>query len=450
MASASISQATLIVKEWILSYLDESSEAGVLLVHPRDSSPEDQQWLASELKVELSSLADVQNPCSVCCSIWGGIDSDVENNMFRDEQTLFFVLEKLVESLRHTGICIFAFEESKAVHSCQATDYMEALKSRLEVFGISQIRHQKLQDGSLLLGGKKVAKPFSPGLRVGLALSDRKSTTLLKPDFRRIAESLNVQLVTETGHPVDVAIFKADSEVVPSEWSTTPLVDVPKNTFVLHDRLKTMQIARTALKPIGAEVPWFSQNLEEVTSFPVVAKPNDASLHSDLWFVDSPSALNLLPVDVVWFYQKIIDHNAVIFKVSVIGSHVSIARRPSAIEKMTIDSGKLSRKDNQHSRKKTINSGTVSPDARCTTQTFEQVRTFYPDSPAPSFEAVTKIAMALQQCFELTLFGFDLISETGTDALFVVDINYFPSFVDVPGKDYLIFRALAKAAGRKE
>jgi hypothetical protein len=66
----------------------------------------------------------------------------------------------------------------------------------------------------------------------------------------------------------------------------------------------------------------------------------------------------------------------------------------------------------------------------------------------PKHELVIDIARRLQTRFGLTLFGFDLIVEAKTGRVFVVDINYFPSFVDVPGREVLILKAVRHACAK--
>ncbi|OZJ03305.1 hypothetical protein BZG36_02284 [Bifiguratus adelaidae] len=147
--------------------------------------------------------------------------------------------------------------------------------------------------------------------------------------------------------------------------------------------------------------------------------------------------------DVPVMLQSFIDHDGVIFKVYVIDKHVYITPRPSirnvehAYESVEFDSQDIPKQF-------TIAAESISPH----TQEGDSEPPAYPWYSHFMTNAsnrllkekekhldkvkVNRIADAIRETLGLTFFGFDVIIRSGSNEHFVVDLNYFPSYANVP------------------
>ncbi|KND04693.1 uncharacterized protein SPPG_00404 [Spizellomyces punctatus DAOM BR117] len=132
-----------------------------------------------------------------------------------------------------------------------------------------------------------------------------------------------------------------------------------------------------------------------------------------------------------WFLQEWVNHDGVIFKVFVVGDHVHTVVRPSL---QNITSGH----------------GIFHFDSQKIPKSFAEDSASHSNSNLPTFATrlssdarkakeleldtgrAHEIARVLAKELQLTLFGFDLIVESGTGQHFVIDINYCPGYDGVP------------------
>jgi hypothetical protein len=138
-----------------------------------------------------------------------------------------------------------------------------------------------------------------------------------------------------------------------------------------------------------------------------------------------------------------------LFKVSVIGQHVSCGRRTSAvaaISRIAADVVELARMQDAHHRKGVLAQPIVDAEAavEAAVEAAAEQRPGLPDR-----KALKLAARAIQVGFGLSMFGFDLVRSREQDVFFIVDLNYFPSFVDVPFQEKEII-ALCRQTARLE
>ncbi|GAX11216.1 inositol-1,3,4-trisphosphate 5/6-kinase / inositol-tetrakisphosphate 1-kinase [Fistulifera solaris] len=171
-----------------------------------------------------------------------------------------------------------------------------------------------------------------------------------------------------------------------------------------------------------------------VLQFPLILKPliaagTQVSHHMAILFADSP-----LPephvADTSWLAQEYRNHGSVLYKVYVLGDHVSVHPRRS-LPDLPATGGKSLWFDSQRPYPRPADFG-LSGGTNPTKHVL----------PPLTVQRVQPIAAALKEAFQLELFGFDVIlevnpeedSKNGDDEpmLWVVDVNYFPSYKEVP------------------
>jgi len=179
-------------------------------------------------------------------------------------------------------------------------------------------------------------------------------------------------------------------------------------------------------------------------NFPVICKPVEAcgtSASHHLTIILNEEGLSDLKAPCVM--QEYINHDTKLLKVYVLGPKTFVFPRKSL---PNLNDGGSFITDNQNHR----NSSNMSqPRSLCfdsqkpypTSEDFglRDIFSKMGDAKAdsrPSEEVVNQIASMLQSTFRLSLFGFDLIKSSADKKLYIVDINYFPSFKEV--KDFPI------------
>lgn len=424
-----------------------------MLVHEADF--ENAQEFAVSLGFKV--VCKLDENIGLCCSIFGGLDALVANDGFADEQSIGFGIESLIRTLPATRALPFVIAlRSNSVWNCDNVPLK--VTEWLNLFDVEDVEVLNLTDGRILFRGYK---PDPSAMRdgtsflkrhrgtrqpiyLGIVMPERKTRIIVNEEFRSIAVIAGVEFVSKDSS-AQVVLFKPDDSLVeglPASWAKARVLDDPQAANVLNDRVATSEIAARALQGLAKTgiAPYSSEKPRELV-FPVLAKANNATMHSDIWFVGNEEALKQLPHrDFDWFYQTCIPHSGVVFKVSVIGEKCSLARRPSALDSTlppSIGLLKLSRKGDLHPRKKKSKNVVV-------------IEKGLPKvSVPPPVRLVEEIGLRLARAFGLSLLGIDLIVETTTNNVYVVDVNYFPSFVDVPGRERLLVDLIVDAAQSK-
>jgi inositol-1,3,4-trisphosphate 5/6-kinase/inositol-tetrakisphosphate 1-kinase len=151
--------------------------------------------------------------------------------------------------------------------------------------------------------------------------------------------------------------------------------------------------------------------------------------------------------------QEFVNHDATLFKVYVLGDFVSVYERhslpnlPSDLSKAAVD---LVEFDSQRPYPKLSDFGLGCID----TSNFkkEPVNSTLPQFSNGDFpvyvpvtaEEVRPIVDVLKEAFGLELFGFDILRSSDDGEWLVVDVNYFPSYKEVPNFPSLLARYLTQ------
>ena len=155
--------------------------------------------------------------------------------------------------------------------------------------------------------------------------------------------------------------------------------------------------------------------------------------------------------------QEYVNHNAKLYKVYVLGESVYVYERPSlpnlpltelsetAVDSLEFDSQRpYPRLQDFGIDGGIVFAGTFAP-RRDQNKNFTSTKTM--DSVTP--DEVRPIVESLRRAFGLELFGFDILLSQESNEWLVVDVNYFPSYKEVPNfpsllAHYLTQRVLEK------
>jgi inositol-1,3,4-trisphosphate 5/6-kinase/inositol-tetrakisphosphate 1-kinase len=235
---------------------------------------------------------------------------------------------------------------------------------------------------------------------------------------------------------------------------------------------------------------------EAQLSFPIIVKPLTAAgtkaSHS-MAVVMHPSGLEQITDRVPCLLQEYVNHNSVLYKVYVLGDFVSVHKRRSLPNLPTTntssnttttatavvefdsqrpyprlrDFGYLEDccniiNNNNNNNVGPTNEGpgttsiTLSPEGKNAGGFVDTTTTATPAAAANAksstivtAEEVRPIVNSLKTAFGLEIFGFDVLI-TDNDEMLVVDVNYFPSYKEVPNFPALLAKYLTgKAIARR-
>ncbi|XP_073788434.1 inositol-tetrakisphosphate 1-kinase isoform X1 [Danio rerio] len=156
-------------------------------------------------------------------------------------------------------------------------------------------------------------------------------------------------------------------------------------------------------------------------TFPFICKPQVAhgtNSHEMAIIFSEEDLKDIKPPCVL---QSFINHNAVLYKVFVVGEAYSVVQRPSI---RNFPSGPTDRRAisfNSHHVSKPESSSHLTCRDNMVGQSWK-----------PSNEVIQKISRKLHQALGISLFGIDIIINNQTGQHAVIDINAFPGYEGVP------------------
>ncbi|XP_073434223.1 inositol-tetrakisphosphate 1-kinase isoform X2 [Dendrobates tinctorius] len=119
--------------------------------------------------------------------------------------------------------------------------------------------------------------------------------------------------------------------------------------------------------------------------------------------------------------QSFVSHNAVLYKVFVVGDSYTVVERPSLKNFSPGSSDRESIFFNSHNVSK--------PESSSVLTALEKVEGVF---ERPSDDVICAISKALRQALGISLFGIDIIINNKTGQHAVIDINAFPGYEGVP------------------
>uniref|UniRef100_A0A8D3D6G5 Inositol-tetrakisphosphate 1-kinase n=1 Tax=Scophthalmus maximus TaxID=52904 RepID=A0A8D3D6G5_SCOMX len=300
---------------------------------------------------------------------------------------------------------------------------------------------------------------FLKGRRVGYWLSEKKMKKLNFQAFaelcRYVTPSLDLSQPLEEQGPLDVIIHKLtdlileadqnDSQAVLLVQRVQDYIDAHPETIVLDplpairtllDRCKSYQLIHRIESCMQdkriCSPPFMVLNtecspdvLEQIRrqglTFPFICKTRVAhgtNSHEMAIIFSEDDLKDVKPPCVI---QSFINHNAVLYKVFVVGDSYTVVERPSL---MNFPAGPADRKAiffNSHNVSK--------PESSSDLNSRENVEGV---SQPPSDDVIRELSRSLREALGVSLFGIDVIINNQTAQHAVIDINAFPGYEGVP------------------
>ncbi|CAN9502144.1 unnamed protein product [Ophioblennius macclurei] len=303
---------------------------------------------------------------------------------------------------------------------------------------------------------------FLKGRRVGYWLSEKKMKKLNFQAFADLCRKRGIEVVQldlsqplEDQGPLDVIIHKLtdlileadqnDSQAVLLVQRVQDYIDAHPETIVLDplpairtllDRCKSYQLIHRLESCMQDEricsPPFMVLNtectpdvLEQIKrqglTFPFICKTRVAhgtNSHEMAIIFSEEDLKDVRPPCVI---QSFINHNAVLYKVFVVGDSHTVVERPSL---KNFPAGPADRKAiffNSHNVSK--------PESSSDLTSRENVEGV---SQPPSEDVIRELSRLLRQELNVSLFGIDVIINNQTGQHAVIDINAFPGYEGVP------------------
>ncbi|RVW71225.1 Inositol-tetrakisphosphate 1-kinase 1 [Vitis vinifera] len=193
------------------------------------------------------------------------------------------------------------------------------------------------------------------------------------------------------------------------------IIDPPDAIEQLHSRISMLEVL-------------------DGLSFPVIAKPlvADGSAKSHkMSLAFNGEGLKKLTTPIV--LQEFVNHGGVIFKVYVVGDHVTCVKRRSlpdvSVEKLGTSEGLLT-----FSQISNLTATQEPGENDC-----EDIMNHVEEAEMPPLNFVNEIAIGLRKAMGLNLFNFDVIRDAKLgNRYLVIDINYFPGYAKMPSYETVL------------
>ncbi|KAI7799854.1 inositol-tetrakisphosphate 1-kinase [Triplophysa rosa] len=303
---------------------------------------------------------------------------------------------------------------------------------------------------------------FVKGKRVGYWLSEKKIKKLNFQTFVDMCRKQGIEMIQldlsqpiEKQGPFDVIIHKLTDHIVDADQNVTEslllvqgvqdYIDAHPETVILDplpairtllDRCKSykliqkieddMQDDRICSPPFMVlKSECNAETLEKLhkngITFPFICKPQVAhgtNSHEMAIIFSEEDLTDIKPPCVI---QSFINHNAVLYKVFIVGEAYSVVQRPSI---RNFPSGPTDR------RAISFNSHHVSkPESSSHLTCRDNMEGQY---WAPNNDVIQKMSRRLREALSISLFGIDIIINNQTGQHAVIDINAFPGYEGVP------------------
>ena len=298
-----------------------------------------------------------------------------------------------------------------------------------------------------------------PRYAIGYALAPKKQQSFIQPSLVAQAAARGMDLVpvdasrplAEQG-PFHLLIHKlygddwrAQLVAFAARHPAVPVVDPPHAIDRLHNRISMLQVVseldhaadQESTFGIPSQVVVYDaaaladSGLLAALRFPLIAKPlvadGTAKSHKMSLVYHHEGLAKLRPPLVL---QEFVNHGGVIFKVYVVGGHVTCVKRRSLPD--------VSPEDDASGQ------GSVSFSQVSNLPTERTAEEYYgekslEDAVMPPAAFINQIAAGLRRALGLQLFNFDMIRDVRAgNRYLVIDINYFPGYAKMPGYETVL------------
>ncbi|GAM24770.1 hypothetical protein SAMD00019534_079450 [Acytostelium subglobosum LB1] len=187
----------------------------------------------------------------------------------------------------------------------------------------------------------------------------------------------------------------------------------------LNELPANLNIKNPKFLVLEQEKPNYDEELKDIM-FPVVCKTVQAcgsrESHQMAIFFNKEELSRSKTVKLPMLVQEYINHNAIIYKVFVIGDYLNVVHRKSLRNLNTTETETL-----------TFDSQKPLPANLLPEIPYDESMV-----DIPSRDSLVAISKGIQKDLGLTLFGFDVITDITTKKIAVIDVNYFPGYVGIP------------------
>ncbi|CAH1791280.1 unnamed protein product [Owenia fusiformis] len=269
------------------------------------------------------------------------------------------------------------------------------LARSLEEQGPFDVIIQKLTDTILYEADQGDPKAQQKVCRFQEYICDHPDVIVIDPLNKTTQLSRNRYEMYSTLHDCASDITKLDTELLVPDFVELPTIDVTRNKAAIR---------------------------EANIGYPFVCKPRsaDGSENSHtLCIIFNEEGLRDIRVPSV--AQKLIKHNAVMYKVFVVGDIHHVVERPSLKNLKPGDYSSIF----FHSRD-------VSKSTSCSFLTKLDIEDQNKALIKPDKMTLTKLVNKVQRKIGMCLFGIDVVIENDTGRYYVIDINYFPGYDGFP------------------
>lgn len=303
---------------------------------------------------------------------------------------------------------------------------------------------------------------FLKGKRVGYWMSEKKIKKLNFQAFAELCRKRGIEVVQldlakpiEDQGPLDVIIHKLtdvileadqnDSESVLVVQRFQEYIDAHPETIILDplpairtllDRSKSYELIRRIESFMQDErlcsPPFMDLSTESADdtlklmeksglAFPFICKTRVAhgTNSHEMAIIFNMEGLRAIQCPCV--IQSFVSHNAVLYKVFVVGDSYTVVERPSLKNFSQGSSDRESIFFNSHNVSK--------PESSSILTALDKVEGVF---ERPSDDVIRSISKALRQALGISLFGIDIIINNKTGQHAVIDINAFPGYEGVP------------------
>ena len=275
-------------------------------------------------------------------------------------------------------------------------------------------------------------------------------TLMSRSDIARVLQSCLQGVTSASGIPV-----QAPKVVVLNEQADTQSLQQQ-----LRDANLSVPLIVKPLIAAGTKQSHYMTIVLQSRALQVIPDADTAMLDSN----DEQPPIGIPPKSLI---QEYVNHDAILYKVYVLGDNIHVYERPSLpnLPHSYTTSKDLVEFDSQRPYPRLHDFG-ITPNQqqqhhKATRCPFAQGSTSSSNVTPVTEEEVRPLVQALKQAFGLDLFGFDILIKnsssqtTQTPAWLVVDVNYFPSYKEVPNfpsllAHYLTQRVLEQRKARNQ
>ncbi|XP_043536741.1 inositol-tetrakisphosphate 1-kinase-like isoform X2 [Chiloscyllium plagiosum] len=265
--------------------------------------------------------------------------------------------------------------------------------------------------------------------RVGFCLSDKKRKKLNLLVFAELCRTRGIEVVQidltrsiEEQGPFDLIVHKLSDlmrDATQNDTQSQQLVQKFQDYVEAHPQIILLD-PLPAMRRLSDRFQSYKL-IQELQAQDKVCKTRVAqgsSSHDMALIFNEDGLRDVTPPCVL---QSFINHNAILYKIFVIGQSYFVAKRPS-LRNFAVG----------QSDQKTIffNSHEVSKPESCSHLTERGEGDRLPSGP--SDRIIQFISQGLQAALGLSLFGVDVIVDNKTSKLALIDINAFPGYEGVP------------------